>query len=180
MAICWESAVLLDFSLCCFILCRLVCSFPVWCLGQDVEFDCIGSWTLPFHLLIFLSKWGCFARDLKFRIQHPWQELVLYNILTEPQHDKTNKTNKVSVSRIRPVWSEASLPAWRNLGSLATHWVHSELWSDWVGCPGWSESSLGAHSFYWFCHVTAHDRQITSYVFDQVRHKPICQTKEAN
>ena len=24
------------------------------------------------------------------------------------------------------------------------------------GCPGWSESSLGAHSFCWFCQVTAH------------------------
>ena len=24
------------------------------------------------------------------------------------------------------------------------------------GCPGWSEFSLGAHSFYWFCHVVAH------------------------
>ena len=24
------------------------------------------------------------------------------------------------------------------------------------GCPGWSESSLGAHSFCWFCHVAAH------------------------
>ena len=27
---------------------------------------------------------------------------------------------------IRPVWSESSLTAWRTLGSLATHWVHSE------------------------------------------------------
>ena len=26
------------------------------------------------------------------------------------------------------------------------------------GCPGWSESSLGAHSFCWFCHVAAHIR----------------------
>ena len=26
------------------------------------------------------------------------------------------------------------------------------------GCPGWSESSLGAHSFCWFCHVVAHIR----------------------
>ena len=25
-----------------------------------------------------------------------------------------------------PVWSESSLSAWRNLGSLATHWAHSE------------------------------------------------------
>ena len=24
------------------------------------------------------------------------------------------------------------------------------------GCPGWSESSLGAHSFCWFCHVVPH------------------------
>ena len=24
------------------------------------------------------------------------------------------------------------------------------------GCPGWSESSLGAQSLCWFCHVTAH------------------------
>ena len=24
------------------------------------------------------------------------------------------------------------------------------------GCPGWSESSLGAYSFCWFCHVAAH------------------------
>ena len=27
---------------------------------------------------------------------------------------------------IRPVWSETSLSAWRKLGSLATHWAHSE------------------------------------------------------
>ena len=27
---------------------------------------------------------------------------------------------------IHPVWSESSLSAWRKLGSLATHWVHSE------------------------------------------------------
>ena len=27
---------------------------------------------------------------------------------------------------IRPVWSESLLYAWRNLGSLATHWAHSE------------------------------------------------------
>ena len=27
---------------------------------------------------------------------------------------------------IRPVWSESLLSAWRKLGSLATHWLHSE------------------------------------------------------
>ena len=29
-------------------------------------------------------------------------------------------------TQIRPVWSESSLSAWRNLGSLATHRAHSE------------------------------------------------------
>ena len=51
---------------------------------------------------------------------------------------------------IRPVWSESSLSAWRNLGSLATYWASLG------GRPGWSESSLGAQSFCWFCHVAAH------------------------
>ena len=53
MAFCWERAVLLAFRLWCFILCCLncLCSFPVWCLEPDVEYDCIGSWLLSFHLL---------------------------------------------------------------------------------------------------------------------------------
>ena len=33
---------------------------------------------------------------------------------------------------IRPDWSESSLSAWRKVGSLATHWAHSEDWSDWA------------------------------------------------
>ena len=32
----------------------------------------------------------------------------------------------------------------------------SEDWSDWVDAQGWPESSLGAHSLCWFCHVAAH------------------------
>ena len=49
----------------------------------------------------------------------------------EPTHDKANKMNvrpaKTQISLgIRPVWSESSLSAWRNVGFLATHWVHSE------------------------------------------------------
>ena len=49
----------------------------------------------------------------------------------EPRHDKTNKVSvrpvKTQISLgIRPVWPESSLSAWRKLGSLATHWAHSE------------------------------------------------------
>ena len=40
------------------ILCRLNCmySFPILSLRQDVEFDCIGSWPLSFHLLWRINK----------------------------------------------------------------------------------------------------------------------------
>ena len=53
------------------------------------------------------------------------------DFLYEPRHDKTNKVSvrpaKTQISLgIRPVWSESSLSAWRKLGSLATHWAHSE------------------------------------------------------
>ena len=34
------------------------------------------------------------------------------------------------------------------------------------GCPGWSESSLGAHSFCWFCHVAAHVMYLFRRIYD--------------
>ena len=40
--------------------------------------------------------------------------------------------------RLRSAWASAQsdqslhCPHWRKLGSLATHWAHSEDWSDWV------------------------------------------------
>ena len=46
--------------------------------------------------------------------------------MTKPtkRHVRPAKT-QISLG-IRQVWSESSLSAWRKLGSLATHWVHSE------------------------------------------------------
>ena len=46
---------------------------------------------------------------------------------------------------IRLVWSESSLSTWRKLGSLATHWAHSEDWSDWANAQAdlshrWADS----------------------------------------
>ena len=57
----------------------------------------------------------------------------------EPRHDKTSnvavRPAKTQISLgLRPVWSESSLSAWRNLRFLATHW---------------------AQAFCWFCHVVA-------------------------
>ena len=49
----------------------------------------------------------------------------------------------------RPVWSESSLCAQWEWVAKDPSFLHAR-------CPGWSESSLGTHSFCWFCHVTAH------------------------
>ena len=72
---------------------------------------------------------------------HAWFTWTLFRCLllmpdqcmqrSEPRHDKTNKMSvrpaKTQISLgIRPVWSESSPSTWRNLGSLATHWAHSE------------------------------------------------------
>ena len=101
-----------------------------------------------------------------------------HEVNNEPQHDKTNKVSvrpaktQISLgicpvwSESRcPVWSESSLSAWRNLGPLATHWMHSEDSDQTEQMPSWSESSLGAHSFCWFCHVAARILQTFYFLF---------------
>ena len=60
-----------------------------------------------------------------------WRMHCSVSSVFEPQHDKTNKvTVRPAKTRISlgiwPAWSESSLSAWRKLGSLATHWAHSE------------------------------------------------------
>ena len=72
--------------------------------------------------------------------------LPFISFVFEPRHDKTNKMSvrpaKTQNSLgIHPVWSESSLLAWRKLGSLATHWAHSED-SDQTGRMGFAQSDL--------------------------------------
>ena len=62
---------------------------------------------------------------------------VVHQKRVEPPHEETNKVSvcpaKTQISLcMRPVWSESSLSTWRNIGSLATHWMHCEDWSDWA------------------------------------------------
>ena len=69
----------------------------------------------------------------------------------QPPYDKTNKWHvrpaKTQISLgIRPVLSESSLSAWRQLGSLATGWAQANTLIRLGGCPGWSESSTGRTS----------------------------------
>ena len=94
-------------------------------------------------LTAFFGFWSCFC------------------LTYEPQHDKTNnmavRPAKTQISLgIRPVWSESSLSAWRNLEPLAIHWAHSED-SDQTGrMPRLLWVFAGRTVTCWFCHVAAH------------------------
>ena len=100
----------------------------------------------------------------------------------EPRHDKTSKVSvrpaKTQISLgIRPVWSESSQPAWRNLEPLATHWAHSED-SDQTGrmprliwvYPGCTVILLvlSCRGSYLFI-STWRDRNISEYIFHELQ-----------
>ena len=67
----------------------------------------------------------------------------------EPLHDKTNKMICAHSQS-----DQSSLSA-RNLGSLATHWAHSEDWSHWADAQA-GLSLCWVHSWFcWFLHSPA-------------------------
>ena len=57
---------------------------------------------------------------------------------------------------ICPVWSESLLSAWRKLGSLATHWAHSEDSDQTVWMHRLIWDFAWRTSLCWFCRVVAH------------------------
>ena len=80
--------------------------------------------------------------------------------INEPPHDKTKKMimcpAKTQISlRICPVWSESMLSARRKLGSLATHWAHSEDSNQTGQMPRLIWIFAGWQSFCWFCQKAA-------------------------
>ena len=108
-----------------------------------------------YHTFIF--SFTC--EELKYRCA------ILYSSVTwtlfEPWHDKTNKMS-VRPAKTRSAWASAqsdqSLRCALN-GYLRTQCFFmrtAKILIKLGGRPGWSESSLGAHSFCWFYHVAAH------------------------
>ena len=63
----------------------------------------------------------------------------------EPPRDKTNKVS------VRQAMTQISLGIRYKLSSCGQRRLVRL-----GGCPGWSESSLGARPHCWFCHVAAH------------------------
>ena len=55
-----------------------------------------------------------------------WRKRVRWATTWQIQQNECGPAKTQISLGIRSVWSESSLSAWRNLGSLATHWAHSE------------------------------------------------------
>ena len=109
---------------------------------------CVGSVSLK--ILIYCKQSHASVR----------MTVQMVPIACEPQHNKTTKKGCASSedsdqpghppSLIR-VFAVCMKEPWVLHYPLSTHRRLIRL----GGCPGWSESSLGAHSFCWFCHVMA-------------------------
>ena len=89
--------------------------------------------------------------DVQADLSHPWVHIVIYRFLFELPHNKTNKLSCApskdsdqhghSPSLIR-VFAVRMKKAWVLSYPLSTQWRLIRL----GGCPGWSESSLGAYT----------------------------------
>ena len=86
------------------------------------------------------------VRDGNFNIH-------LSRIVTKPTKWHVRPAKTQIILGIRPVWPESLLSAWRNLGSLATHSVHSEDWSDWANAQADLSFRWAHMPFCWFCHA---------------------------
>ena len=94
-----------------------------------INFIAIFVWQASNHKQFVITYF--FLQLLRQSTKERHQCVTSKCIITEPHHYKTNKMSvrpaKAQISLgIRPVWSESSLSAQRKLGSLATHWTHSE------------------------------------------------------
>ena len=151
----------------------LISAFVVRCLDSRISLNFYIRSCKP-----LASFCGCAGRFLSYLVANPENRFShdgahISRIMTKPTNWYVRPAKTQISLGIRPVWSESSLSAGRKLGSLATHWAHSED-SDQPGhptaktlirlsgCPGWSESSLGAQSFCWFCHEAAHMSCLTT------------------
>ena len=111
----------------------------------------------------------------------------------EQHYDKTNNmacmpSKDSDEPGIHPVWSESSLSAWRSIGSLTTHWEHSEdSHFSYVTSVHFTLEPVNFHIS--FCKylteykkiIWATTRQnVSSGVSDQTRHKPACAATDAS
>ena len=112
-----------------------------------------------FSFCQFFSVQNQLYQMLRLHKRNVCKSNQLDKCIYEPPRDKTNKM-ACAHSELRSAWAftqsdQSSLSTWRKLGSLDTHWVHSED-SHQTGrmprliCLRWVQS------FCWFCCEVAH------------------------
>ena len=99
------------------------------------------------------ADWICQGKHRAWSIWIQHMSCFMTKPIKWPVHPAKNQ---ISLG-IRPVWSDSSLwPQWVADDASFLH-ADSEGSDQTQGtCPGWSESSLDARSFCWFCHEAAH------------------------
>ena len=101
------------------IICTRVCVFFTWIsLSTDIIIILLNILFVPWFPI-----WFCASRVFRFSVVF---NIFLSSFFFSDFWVIRFFTWVATCQSIRPVWSESSLSAWRKLGSLATHWAHSE------------------------------------------------------
>ena len=150
----YKSFKLFDLHLCTELPNNSTCIFQV-CVGLPVQ--SFLSTTLicliPFHCFsitcsLTLIAFCCFF-TVSILLNHNWATTW------QNQRNECAPSEESDSLGIRPVWSQSLLCAqWVAKDPRFLH-ADSKTLIRLGGCPGWSESSLGAQPNCWFCHVVA-------------------------
>ena len=128
--------------------------FPAfWCLRDEAVIGCERKLKMV-HSKLYTDR----LRSTKGKISEVFQK-HLSHLMTKPTkwHMRPAKTDQPghppSLISLR-----CALNGWLRTQAFFMRTAKNLIRLG--GCPGWSESSLGAHSFYWFCHGAAHMTEI--------------------
>ena len=124
------------------------------------------SYDTDAYSVIYLS-WWMFVSQSMAKFLYQCCTGYLNHCMTKPAKWHVHPVKTQISLGIRPVWSESSLFAWRNIGSFATCWAPSEG-SDQTG---WMLIWVftGCTSFCWFCLAAAQLLIIMCFYFQHFR-----------
>ena len=95
--------------------------------------------------LLTTSHWSVGPGNVALGLKLPLVLKSIWAASWQNQYNGTCPQRRTKSAQRRPRSAQILLSAWRILGSLATHWVHSEGWSDWADaqadlCLRWAHS----------------------------------------
>ena len=115
----------------------ITCTFSIYFRLSGIQVDSnLSNWLDVVKFIIVIREMGSWTGSLLCKLNEREEKSahVMWNIIWAASWQTPTRWHvrpaKILISLgIRPVWSESSMSAWWKLGSLATHWVHSEDWA---------------------------------------------------